>query len=45
MIAGMMGSSRFCAVSTRMRKGPFGQSTAIKSQMERAPNTVQLKIK
>lgn len=35
------GSSRSWAVSTRIRSGPSGQRTAIMSQIEMAPSTVQ----
>ena len=41
MSPGNIGSFRFCAVSTKIRSGPFGQRTATKSQIEMAPNTVQ----
>lgn len=36
-----MGSFRSWAVSTRIRSGPLGQSTATKSQIESIASTVQ----
>lgn len=41
MRAGKIGSFRSCAVSTSIRNGPFGHSTAIRSQTEITARTAQ----